>query len=101
MIPFEFTPQAAADLFEIWSYIAADSPEGADRVEAAVYEACALLSTSPLLGKTRGDLTTRPLRFWTVQRFTNYIIVYDPATSPLQVIRVLHGMRDLKRMLED
>ena len=97
----QFTPQAADDLFEIWSFIAGDSVEAADRVEAAIYDACTLLAEGPLLGQGRTDLTNLPLRFWPAQRFPTYIIVYDPATSPLQIIRILHGMRDVRRILSN
>jgi plasmid stabilization system protein ParE len=33
IIGYRFTPEAAADLFEIWSYIAVDNTMAADRVE--------------------------------------------------------------------
>ena len=99
MTLYRFTPQASDDLFEIWRYIATDNPEAADRVENAIYDACALIAQSPLTGQVRKDLTPLPLRFWTVQRFPNYLIVYDPAATPLQIIRILHGMRDVKRIL--
>jgi hypothetical protein len=36
--------------------------------------------------------------FWTVH--PNYVIVYRPETQPLEIIRLLHGMRDLKQLLE-
>ena len=100
MTLFRFTPQAEADLFEVWSYVASQNPEAADQVENAIYQACAFLAEGPMRGHTRQDLTMGPLRFWTVQRYPNYIIVYDPATSPLQIIRLLHGRRDLKRVLD-
>jgi plasmid stabilization system protein ParE len=44
-------------------------------------------------------LTHLPLRFRTVPRFPNYVLVHDPASDPLQIIRVLHGNRDLKTIL--
>jgi hypothetical protein len=34
-----------------------------------------------------------------VQPFANYLIVYRPDTNPLEIIRILHGMRDMKRIL--
>jgi hypothetical protein len=40
------------------------------------------------------------VRFWTVTKFPNYVIVYRPDTVPLQVVAVLHGKRDLKEVLE-
>jgi hypothetical protein len=33
MSSYQFTPQAVADLFDIWSFIAQDNPTAADRVE--------------------------------------------------------------------
>jgi plasmid stabilization system protein ParE len=66
MMLFRFTPEASADLFEIWNYIAADSEESADRVEC--------------------DLRRLHL-------------VYNPTTAPLRIIRILHGKRNLKRIL--
>jgi plasmid stabilization system protein ParE len=51
MSKYQFTPQAVGDLLDIWSFIAQDSPEAADRVEAAIFRACDLLADSPLQGK--------------------------------------------------
>lgn len=71
-----------------------------DRIEQAIYEACALVAEGPMRGHSRADLTSRPLRFWTVNRYRNYTIVYRPETLPLQVIAVLHGKRNLRRLLK-
>lgn len=99
MSSYRFTPQARDDLFEIWSYIARDNPQAADRVEQAIYEACQLLSDSPLAGTVRKDLTSLPLRFWLVSQFPNYFIVYDPAAKPLEVIRILHRARNIPSII--
>jgi plasmid stabilization system protein ParE len=66
MSEYQFTPQAADDLFEIWSYIARDSIEAANRVEAAICEACNFLAATPLAGHVRKDLSGVPVRFWPV-----------------------------------
>ncbi len=95
----QFTPQAVDDLFEIWSYLARDSARAANRVEAAIHNACAFLAEGPLRGKTREEITPLPLRFWTVQAFPHYIIVYDPQSDPVQIIRILHGSRDVLAIL--
>ncbi|HEX3093237.1 MAG TPA: type II toxin-antitoxin system RelE/ParE family toxin [Candidatus Angelobacter sp.] len=99
MIAYQFTSLAIEDLFEIWSYIARDNPEAANAVEEAIYRACALLANAPLAGRIRPDLTHLPLRFWFVQPYRNYVIVYDPSTKPLQIIRVLHGARNISTLL--
>ena len=67
MTLYQFTPHALSDLFDIWSYIAQDNLEAAERVEGAIYEACEMLARSPLAGMVRKDLTTLPVRFWLVR----------------------------------
>lgn len=57
-----------------------------------------MLAQSPGLGHTRDDLTSLPLRFWPV---FSYLIVYDPARRPIEIVRVLHGARDLRRILPE
>ncbi len=99
MSEYQFTPQAVGDLLDIWSFIARDNPKAADRVEAAIFRACDLLADSPLAGHTRTDLTPLPLRFWVVQPYSNYLIVYDAKKEPLHVIRILHAARDLHSVL--
>jgi plasmid stabilization system protein ParE len=99
MSSYQFTPQAVADLFDIWSFIAPDNSTAADRVEEAVFRACDFLADSPLAGRIRKELTPHPVRFWVVQQYSNYLIVYDPEKKPLQIIRILHGARDLSKVL--
>jgi plasmid stabilization system protein ParE len=99
MRAWEFTPRAKHDLFEIWDYIAKDNPQAADRVAQAIFLACELLSNSPLAGKVREDLAPAPLRFWLVHPYVNYCVVYNPESKPLQIIRIIHGARDLASSL--
>jgi len=96
---FQFTPQAVEDLDAIWWFIAEESPEAADRVELEILATCRRLAKHPLMGSRRQDITPRPVRFWTVTKFPNYVIVYRPETVPLQVVAVLHGKRNLKEVL--
>ena len=100
MTRYQFTPQALDDLFEIWSYIAQDNPAAADRVEQAIYGACELLAGAPSGGTVREDLTSLPVRFWLVTPYPNYFIVYDPETKPVQIVRILHGARNVRSVLE-
>ena len=100
MNAFVLTPLARADLFAIWSYIASDNEDAADRVEDAIFSACAFVAPTPLRGHMRPDLTRRNLRFWTLVRYPNYTVVYRPDTMPPQVIAILHGKRNLRRVLK-
>ena len=100
MSAYALTARAKADIFEIWSYIAENNETAADRVEQAIYDACAFLAEGPLRGHARPDLTPRPLRFWTLSRYPNYTVVYRPDTSPLQIIAVIHGKRNISRIIK-
>jgi plasmid stabilization system protein ParE len=53
---FVVTPEARADLIEIWNYIAEDSVDGADKVLARIYDAFARLGQTPGMGHHREDL---------------------------------------------
>jgi plasmid stabilization system protein ParE len=50
MSSYLFIPQAEDDLFTVWSFIAQDNIEAAERVEAQIYAACAFLSSTPQAG---------------------------------------------------
>jgi plasmid stabilization system protein ParE len=70
-------------------------------VESAIFEACEALARHPMLGSKRSEITSLPVRFWVVTRYSNFIIIYRPETRPLQVVAVLHGKRDLKRVVNE
>jgi antitoxin ParD1/3/4/toxin ParE1/3/4 len=36
------------------------------------------------------------VKFWPLH---SYLIVYDPAKRPVWIVRVLHGARDVRRLL--
>lgn len=97
---FRLTPDAINDLDEIWLFIAKDDPDAANAVEAEIWGACALLAEEPRMGRLRSDLIGLPVRFWTIPRYPNYIVVYKPDEKPVVILRVIHGMRDIKRILD-
>jgi plasmid stabilization system protein ParE len=96
--PFRLTPKAKDDLFDIWSYIAPTNLEAADRLENEVMQTCERLADRPDLGHFRRDLTEKPVRFFPVRG--TYLVVYDPAAEPLEVLRVLHAARDTRKHLD-
>jgi len=100
MAGYRLTSEAANDPVQIWKYIARDGTEAADRVEAAIYRACALVAQTPLIGQLRKHSSPLFVRFWTVTRFPNFVLVYRPDTKPLRVIRILHGKRNIPRVLK-
>lgn len=89
---FVLAEHAVADVREIWEFVAADNPEAADRLLDEFEEAMAHVARRPAIGHKREDLTDANVRF---RRVRSYLIVYDPETHPLQILRVLSGFRDL------
>jgi plasmid stabilization system protein ParE len=94
--PFVLTLEAEADVCNIWEYIASDNMDAADRVREDLYEAIHQLQHMPFMGHTREDLTSRPVRFWPVGV---YLIVYQIGDDRIEIVRVLHGQRDIPTIL--
>lgn len=86
------TRQAQEDLLFIWSYIAADSPAAADRLVDAIDRKCAVLAENPKLGPARPDIAPE-LRYSPVG---SYLILYREIPEGVEVVRVLHGARNLR-----
>ena len=66
------------------------------KVVDALDEAMQRLAENPGIGHVRPDLTDEDVRFWPVFK---YLVVYRPETKPLEIVRVLHGRRDVERIL--
>lgn len=86
---------ARRDLLEIWEYIAAGRPSVADRVLHVIAAKIALLETTPLLGTSRDELAPG-LRSLPVG---NYVVFYRQGAGVVEIVRVLHGARDVTRLL--
>jgi antitoxin ParD1/3/4/toxin ParE1/3/4 len=74
------------------------SESSANRVESVIRNRIAFLSGSPGAGHWRKDLTDETVKFFPVY---SYLIVYRPETKPLQVVSILHGRRDVGKVLEE
>lgn len=89
-------PQAEADVLEIWDYIAEDSVFDADRWVDRLDEKLSLWATQPLMGRNRDELATgiRSLAFG------RYVVLFEPLPNGIDVVRVLHGSRDIDASFE-
>ncbi len=90
-----YSKKAREDLLSIWSYIAEDSPNAANRLLDTIKENGVSLGDNPDLGQTRPDLSPT-IRYFPVK---NYIILYQKISHGIDVIRILHGARDLRGAL--
>ncbi len=89
---FVLTPEARSDLKSILLDIAEENPELASRLRRELYEGLQMLGQSPAIGHYHDELLGRAYRFW---NFYSYVVAYTWQSKPIQVIRILHGARDL------
>jgi len=87
---------ARSDLDEIWFYIAQDNPDAADQFTRTLVSRFPLLASMPQMGRPREELASR-LRSFSVG---NYVIFYRPMENGVEIVRVLHGARDLPPLFE-
>lgn len=87
-------PRAEADITELWNFIADDSEARADAFIDELDRELRTLAKRPNIGRARGELA-EGLRSFTVGR---YVIFYLPLTDGIDIVRVLHGARDVDRL---
>ena len=92
---------AEQDLEDATLYIADNNEEAATRFLDAVDKAVLNLVEMPHLGRERSfhGNRTQNMRSWFVKDF-NYIIFYVPLDDGIDVVRLLHGARDLPTLFE-
>ena len=89
-------PHAEADILEIWGYIAEDSVVAADRWVDKLDEKFALWATQPMMGRARDELSHRIRSL----AFGRYVVFFEPLPDGIDVVRVLHGSRDIDASFE-
>jgi len=92
------TPQARRDLLELADHIAQDSLDTAERFLDATREAFDLLGGMPEMGTQCHFQSpgTTGIRMWSIRGFENYLIFYRPLAGGIDVVRVIHGARDIQ-----
>ena len=99
---FVVLPAADRDLDDHYDYIARDSLDAAIRMQDAARATFAELAEMPRMGKHRPVRNPQlaGLRQWSIRGFPNHLIFYRETDEGVEILRVLHGARDLDRILE-
>jgi plasmid stabilization system protein ParE len=85
-----------SDLEAIWQYISRDSPHYARRVIARLLAAVEPLTDFPEMGRKVPEAGSAELRELLVYR---YRIIYRRLGERIEVLTIVHGSRDLARLL--
>ena len=87
MTPIEWSPHALGMLFDVYDYIAADSPEAAARVVDRIRSAVRLLGSQPQLGRASRMRNRRELVV------DQYVITYQIRRNRIWIVSLEHGAR--------
>ena len=67
-------------------------------MQSELYETFDALARMPGQGHQREDLTNKSVLFFPLY---SYLIVYQPTVDPIRILTVVHGRRNVKRVLEE
>jgi toxin ParE1/3/4 len=95
-------PRALRDIVEIAVFIAEESVEASDRFLEAVELTFRALARMPRVGARCRFRNPRfaAVRMWRVRGFENYLIFYRPRQDGIEVLRLIHGARDIASLFE-
>ena len=96
-------PQVIHDLIEIATYIAEDNLDASDRFLAAAEETFKQLAKMPGIGKL-GQFSHPNLvgvRQQAIKGFKKYLVFYRSIDSEIEILRVIHGAREIAEILEE
>ena len=95
-------PKADQDLDRQAYYLAVEAgPETGHRFLVAAHETFALLATQPLMGwrvRVRHPRLAA-LRTFRISGFEKMLVLYLPLSSGVEIVRIVHGSRDLVAFL--
>ena len=98
------TPQAERDIDNAVIYFAAEADiETVIRFFDAAHETFRALLDTPGMGRARpvGNPRIADVRQWAVSGFGKHLIFYRVTPTGINVIRVLHGAKDIDRVLDE
>jgi plasmid stabilization system protein ParE len=98
MTAYVISPTAKGDLKDIRDYLWDQATRKvAARVLNELRLAMVRIAELPGVGHRRVDLAGEEIRFY---RVFQYLIIYRDKRRPIEIVRVLHGARDVKRILD-
>lgn len=94
--------RAREDLIDIYVYLAERSTDAAERFLRTAEATFLKLAELPGLGRRweSPHAELADLRVTSIPKFRSYLVFYRPVSSGIKVIRVLHGARDLHRLIQ-
>ena len=94
-------PDAVRELADLLARIRNANPQAADEVQDSVQLTLELLETNPLSGSriTFRNPSLRGVRYATVRYYPQFVILYLPLMDGVEVLHIVRGRRDLRRVV--
>ncbi len=94
---------AREDLIESYLFIGCDNSDAAERFLQAAEESCDALADMPESGHRweSEDQRLQDVRVWHVKGYENWLIFYRITENDVDILRVIHGARDIAAISSD
>lgn len=90
MAEYRLSPRAKRDLRDIWRTIAMHNESAADKLLLTLFDKFELFAEHPHMGPARPEIG-EIVRLIVVGK---YLAIYEPTSYGIEVVAVVHGMRD-------
>lgn len=102
-VQIRFTPAAVRDLTGIAIYLGERSARADTKFLNAAEKSFALLSESPTLGEVLqfDNPRLKGIRVRRIRGFEKYLIFYRTTPKVAEIVRILHGARDIAAILDE
>lgn len=103
MGPVNKRPQVIRDLIDLATYIAEDNLDASDRFLVAAEETFKQVAKTPGIGKLSqlSNPNLADVRQQAIKGFRKYLVFYRPTDSEVEILRVIHGARDIEAILDE
>lgn len=93
-------PAAIRDIEQCFVYIAEDDIDIGIKFLVAVEDSIDRIAEFPQIGKVRSFRNNElpVIRMWPVKTFESFLIFYAEAQNEIEIVRVLHGSRDIESL---
>jgi toxin ParE1/3/4 len=102
MARYDVRARADLDVDQIAEYIGARNATAGRNFMLATRREFEFLAENPLAGTIHPgrNRKVKGLRSWPIKHYRNYLVLYLPRTDGVEIVRVLHGARDIDAAME-
>ena len=103
MLNLYIRPAASDDIDEIVDYLVGESVPAAQGFVKDLQKCFDLLTENPKIGVQREYRSTAlsGMRMFPLKKFSTYLVIYLPDDQTIDIVRVLHGRRNIEQLFSE